>query len=444
MNKLLRRARAGWPGAALLLLLTGLLSSCEDVTGLEGALQIDDGGTLAATYVDTLTVRTSTVLTDSVASSTSAYLLLGRYQDVRLGSVTARSYLQVGQASTFTPEAGAVLDSLVLVLTPDAYRYADTTRTQHIEVHRLQTDLRGTATYYTADSRPYDGATLGQRPFRAGKQLRSLRVPLREAAGTQLGQRLLDAARQGTLGTTDELLYQLPGLVLTPGAADDAALLRFTVAGSALQLYYHLPAAPDQALSHGFELSYGPAHFYQLQADRRGSLLTSLTGLRQGLPSASTAEESYIQAGLGLQTKVEFPYLSDLRELTGGIVINAATLEAEVVPDSENRYLPPPTTLVPRLTNAANRLGARFGDDNGVQVSGTYQRGISPRTGLERGLYTVSLTTYCAQVLAGNLRNHGILLGPASGDMAERVVLAGGRNTGSPMRLRVFFTRIKP
>ncbi|RTQ53447.1 DUF4270 family protein [Hymenobacter gummosus] len=436
MNKLLRRLRAGWLGAALL--LTGL-TACEDPAGLESALGVDDG-TLAAAYVDTITVRTSTVLTDSVVSSTSSYLLLGRYQDARLGSVTARSYLQVGQASTFTPEAGAVLDSLVLVLTPDTYRYGDTTRTQTLEVHRLQTDLRGTATYYTADSRPYDAATLGRRTFRARRPLSSLRVLLDNA----LGQRLLDAARLGALGTTDELLYLLPGLVLTPAATDDAALLRFAVAGSALQLYYHLSSEPDQQLSHSFELAYGPAHFYQLEADRRGSLLTALPAPRQALPSALTAEETYIQAGLGLQTRVEFPYLTDLKDLSGGIVINAATLEAEVVGSSENRYLPPPTELLPRLTDAGNHLGARFGDASGVAVTAGYQRGTSPRTGLERGLYTASLTTYCTQVLAGTLANNGILLGPASGDMVERVVLGSGRNTTAPMRLRVFFTRIKP
>jgi hypothetical protein len=436
MTSLLRRARL-LPGAALLLAGLLALGGCEDPTGLGGALPTD-ASSITANYVDTFTVRTSTVLTDSVPSSTSAYLLLGRYHDARLGTVTARSYAQLGLSAAFTPEPAAVFDSLQLELAPDTYRYGDTTRTQTVQVHRLLADLRGTGTYYTADARPYDAAVLGQLSFRSGQRLRTLRIPLAEA----LGRSLLAAGQQGRLSSFDELLDLLPGLVLTPAAADDAALLRFAVAGSALKLYYHLPTAPDQALSFTFAAATGPKHFYQLEADRRGSLLTGLTATRQAVSSRLTAEETYVQAGLGLQTKVEFPYLLDLKQLGGNLVINAATLETEVVADSENGLLPPPVTLVARLSNAANHSGAYFPDASGNYVTGSYKRATSPRTGLDRGTYHLSLTTYLTQTLARNVANGGILLGPTDADVAERVVLGSARNSSSPMRLRVYFTRV--
>ncbi|MCC3155619.1 DUF4270 domain-containing protein [Hymenobacter sp. 15J16-1T3B] len=436
-TKPLRRAARAGLGAALLV-LAGWLAGCEAPgTDFENVLPAATT-TLGANYTDTITVRTSTVLTDSVASSTSGYLLLGRYHDARLGTITARSYLQPGLNDAGTPEAEAVFDSVVLVLATDAYRYGDTTRTQQLRVHRLQTDLRGTATYYTADARPYDATPLGEATFRARKQLTSLRVRL--DAG--FGQQLFAAAQQGTIGTADELLAQLPGLVLTPGPTDDAALLRFTVATSALQLYYHLPWLPDAYLSVNFPVSTGPKHFYQLEADRRGSLLSPLTTLRQTLPSARTAEETYIEAGLGLQTKVELPYLAQLKQLGGNLVVNSAVLEAEVTADSENPALPPPAALVPRLTDAGNHLGAYFLDGSGNVLSANYQRGISPRTGLERGTYAVPLTAYCAQVLASTRVNHGVLLGSGTNDAAERVVLGSRQHAAAPMKLRLYFTRV--
>lgn len=431
------RRRAAAPLLATLLLLAG----CEATTDFESALPASSSP-LSADYTDTITVRTATVLTDSVVSSESAYLLLGRYQDSRLGTIVARSYLQLGRSTTEPPDAAAVLDSVVLVLGADAYRYGDTTRLQHLRVHELQTDLRGTATYYTADARPYDATPLAEKTFRAGRTRPELRVRLAQAAGRALGQRLFEAAQLGALSNADELLALLPGLVIAPDATDDAALLRFPVASSALRLYYHLPDTPDAAQSLDLLASYGPMHFYQLEADRRGTLLSSLSSIRQAVPSARTAEETYIEAGLGLQTKVEFPYLTELKQLGGRFVINSAVLEAEVPAGSENRLLPPPAALTPRLTDAGNYGRAYFVDANSQLITASYQRGISARTGLERGSYAVPLTSYCAQVLAGTLSNHGILLGPGTDDVAERVVLGSGQNPEAPMKLRLYFTRI--
>lgn len=426
-----------WSGAVLLLAVWALLlSSCETAADFEDALP-DSYNPLTASYVDTFTVRTSTVLADSVPSSTSSYLLTGRYRDARLGTITARGYLQLGLNGTLDV-TDAVFDSLVLDLATDTYRYGDTTRQQTLEVHQLQTDLRGTATYYTADARPYDAAALGRRPFRAGKLGSSLRVRLADA----LGQRLLTTAQAGGLSTNDELLALLPGLVLTPGATDDAALLRFGVGTTALLLYYHFPLDPKQVVTYGFAATYGPKHFYQLEADRLGTLLSGLNRPRQGVPSALTAEESYIQAGLGVQTKVEFPYLLELKKLGTNLVVNAAELEAEVVAGSENRFLPPPSALTPRLTTAGNRGGAYFSDATGAAVTANYQRGISARTGLERGYYTLPLTSYCTQALARNIPNDGILLTPGSSGVAERVVLGSGQHPEAPMKLRLYFTRV--
>ena len=429
------RARR-WSGAALLLAVWALLlSGCEVAGDFEDALPAS-ASPLTASYVDTFTVRTSTVLTDSVPSSTSNDLLVGRYHDARLGTLTARGYLQVGLNGTFAP-TDAVFDSVVLDLATDPYRYGDTTRRQTLEVHQLQTDLRGTATYYTADARPYDATPLGRRVLRAGKLGDTLRIRLDAA----LGRRLFDAAQAGQLSTDDELLARLPGLVLTPAATDDAALLRFGVSNTALRLYYHQPLTPTQPLSYSFLASAGPKHFYQLAADRLGTLLSTLNQPRQALASARTAEETFIEAGLGVQTKVEFPYLLEIKQLGNNLVVNAAVLEAQVVASSENRFLPPPTALTPRLTDAGNHSKAYFSNTDGTIATASYQRDVSARTGLERGFYSFPMTTYCTQALARSIPNGGILLG-APGGVAERVVLGSGQHPEAPLKLRLYFTRV--
>ncbi|TGD79596.1 DUF4270 family protein [Hymenobacter wooponensis] len=442
VSKLLTTCRqwARRAGALLVLVVPGLLTACETTTSLTEEREVNP--VTGTVYVDTLTVRTSTVLVDSVPTSSSSYLMVGQYQDDRLGTITARSYLRLGlSGSTFTPAATAQFDSLVLVLPTDTYRYGDTTQVQHLEVHRLSEALRPNTTYYALNSRTYAPAPLGTRSFRARSVLGSLRIQLNAA----LGQELLTAGINRQLSTDEELEARLPGLALTPSTTDNAALLRFTAASSetALRLYYHLPSAPSEALLYGFTGESGARHFYQLQADRRATLLSSLTATRQAVLSAHTAAESYIQGGLGLQTKVEVPYLLDLKNLTGTWVLNSAQLTLETVTGTESRYLAPPSSLTAQLTDRGNHSGAYITNLDGSSVTATYNRSTSAKTNLEQGSYTLALTPYIEAVLDRRIDNTGILLAPNSAATPERVVLGGTKHTTNPIRLGLYLTRVR-
>ncbi|UOQ73920.1 DUF4270 family protein [Hymenobacter cellulosilyticus] len=437
MNKLRCYAALSWLQSRALPLLLVLLGACTDPEDLGEELPSPASVALDATYTDTVTVRASTVLTDSVPSATTSYLLLGRYHDARLGTITGRSYLQAGITAAFTPDPVLRYDSLVLVLTADTYRYGDTTRTQQVEVHRLQQGFQANKTYFANDALPYAAPALGRRSFRARAGLGTLRVRLENS----LGQELWQAGQNNQLTTLGELQSRLPGLALTPAETDDAALLRWS-AGATMLLYYHDPVAPTEALSYPIVLGGDFTHFFQLQADRTGTKLAALTDIRQSVSSAATEEEAFIQAGLGLKTKLEFPYLTHLKELGGTIVINSAQLMLETVSSAENRFWPPPGALYARLTDRANRNGAFFLASDGSVAAMSYQRSVSERTGLDQGRYTLGMTAYVQNVLRGTLVNQGILLGSESQATTEQVVLGSARNTAHSLRLRIYYTRV--
>ncbi|MCB2409916.1 DUF4270 family protein [Hymenobacter lucidus] len=425
---------------ALLLALLSIMPACTEVEETVGEALPSPSTELNATYTDTITVRTSTVLTDSVPSSATNYLLAGRYLDSPLGTLVARSYVQVGLSGAFTPDPALRYDSLVLAVTADAYRYGDTTRTQQLEVHRQTQTFQATKTYFTADALSYDDAVLGRRSFRAGAHTDSLRIRLDNA----LGQELWQAGQNGQLTTYDEVKARLKGLVLAPGSADNAALMRWSAAAGAthLYMYYHDPAAPTEALVYAFPVAGDYPHFFQLSTDRTGTALASLSNTRQGISSAATQEEVFIQAGLGLKTKLEFPYLAQLKELGGIIIINSAQLSLETITSANNRFLPPPAALYPRLTNRANQNGSYFLTSAGTIVTLPYQKSTSARTGLEQGSYVLGMTTYVQDVLRGTLVNDGILLGTETTGSTERTLLGSARNTAHPLRLRLYFTRV--
>jgi hypothetical protein len=437
------------------LLLAALTTSCSNPGAIGNDLPISTDK-VGITYIDTFTVRTSTVQLDSIPSSTSSTLMVGRYVDPRLGTVEARGFTQVGLGDGFIPSATTSYDSLVLTLRTDTYRYGDTTRTQHLLVQRLQEDFVD-KTYYTLDALRYDETPLGQvgitkakeYTFRARPGARTLRIRLTD----DLGRELYQLARAGALTSGNDLQARFKGLVLSPGDTDDAALLRYLVSdtNSSLNLYYHEAAAANDPIAYAFPLTTGSRHFYRLRANRSATLLAPLNKPYQALSSSSTAAETYIQAGLGLYTRVDIPYINNLKELGGTLSIISAELTMEGVQGTESRYLAPPNTIALTLTDPSNRRGAIVTQlDGRTPIASTYppplpanQVIISPRTGLEVISYTFQLTTYLQAVLNRSIVNTGILLNPTTTDDVSRVVLGAKNNATNPLQLKVYYARVQ-
>ena len=273
--------------AGLLGLLALAATACNhDLSSIGVGLPSAQTNT-GAYLIDTLTIRASTVLRDSVVTSGSDYLLVGRTTDPVLGTLTARSFFQLGLPDAFRPDASFAYDSVTLVLNPDGYRYGDTTKTQAlVEVHRLSAPLPETKPLFASPRLTrlsYDSATVlnrgGQAPVRRARpNLTTLRLRLDDA----FGRDLLAHGQAGRLGTQADLDAYLPGLALTPAATDNAALLRLgaTTATSALVLYYHDPTDAATVLSTSFGLAGGGRHCFQVRADRR-------PGGATGLPTAA-------------------------------------------------------------------------------------------------------------------------------------------------------------
>ena len=410
-----------------------LLTACDDPT-VDLELSTDPAERNAY-YTDTITVRSSTILVDSVPSSATAYLLVGRYVDAQLGTIEGRSYLQPSLSAAFQPTTDLSYDSLVLTLMPDTYRYGDTTSTQQLLAHRLQQPFVATKTYYTRDALGYDATALGQRTFRAPKGLASLRLRL----GGTLGQELWQAGLNNHLATNDELREVLKGLALLPGAADNGAIVRWSPTAT-LHLYYHHPLDPTKALNTDFEL--GSSHFFQLEADRRSTLLAPLTQVKHGLPSAATANQTYIEAGLGLCTKLEFPYLLNFRDVGSGFVFSSAELKLEVVSNTASRSLPVPAYVLPQLVSRGNQLGPKFLNAAGATLVVPSVTAVSARTGLDQTSYTLDCSTYIEAVVLGTLANDGMVLnGDALAATVGRAVLGGPGHAGSPLKISAYYMR---
>lgn len=423
------------PLLALLLLASILLlgaAGCSTTPGNIGVGLPSVDTTTGAFLVDTLTLRASTVLRDSVITSNSQYLLAGRYTDPQLGTIKASSYTTLGLGTAFLPASTQIADSVVLVLPTDAYRYGDTTKTQTLlEIHELSAFIPLTKFGFASPSLTSIAGnvspTLLNNPVvrRARGNLGSLRLRL----NMSFGQRLMNDAKSGRFTTQDQLDARYPGLALLPGTSDDAALLRFNASAASLILYYHDPADLTTALNYSFTLN---RHFYQAEAVRSGPLAALTTTNRQ-LDAAKTGQQTYIEGLLGLQTKIEIPYLFDLRNYGQNLVITNAQMIVEAPANTLlNRNLPPPASLSVSTTDVNNRIGTTF------VTSAPYSPTITTVDNRTQGGYSWPMLNYVQNVLNNSIVNGGILLNTATPTQPDRVILGGPRNTTNKIKLRLY------
>ncbi|RZL12771.1 MAG: DUF4270 family protein [Hymenobacter sp.] len=390
-----------------------------------------------------MTVKASTVLRDSVVTSTSNNLLVGRTYDPLLGTLTARSYFRLGATTGLRIDPLFRYDSLVLVMKPTTYRYGDTTKTQAlVEVHRLLDPISATRPSFASSKLTnlrYDTKNVlnqgGTPPRGLARRAATLRIPLDKS----FGQDILANAQSGRLTTQDDFDVYLPGLVLTPADGDNAAIigLSATSTDAAMTLYYHDPANPTVSLNSTFSLSLGGRHFFQVDAVRNGSVGYLPTTSLQAVPSAPTGEQTYIEGVLGLQTKLEFPYLTNIQQFGNNLTITSATLTALVPSASLTPYLPAPPSLVVSTSTVDNR------PVNTYVAKVDYLNAISATTGINQGSYSWAVESYCQAVLNRTVPNNGFLVSSYTPDLPSRVVLGSQRNAQNKLQLRLYFIRIQ-
>ena len=165
-----------------MVVLTTLLFSC-DPPGNIGVTPLTPVETL---FTDTLTVRMSTVLADSVRTSNPDVFLAGRYVDPLFGTITASSYIRMSLGFQLDLGATAVYDSLVLY-TPYNYAYGDTLPAQTIAVHRIQEVINPDKNYYNNSTLTYNPTPLASKTFQAKPRTDgSLRFKLPNDLGKEL------------------------------------------------------------------------------------------------------------------------------------------------------------------------------------------------------------------------------------------------------------------
>ena len=398
------------------LAVTLLLSGCDPI----GNIGVTPLTPVETFFTDTLTVRTSTVLADSVRTGNPDYYLAGRYVDPLFGTVTASSFIRMSLFAQLDLGTGAVYDSLVLA-TAYSYSYGDTLPSQTLAVHRIREVIDPAKSYYNNSTVAYDPTPLAKRTFqptpRSDGTLR-FRLP------DDLGKELFALSGQTAGQTNAEFAKVLGGFALIPDAKNTAVLgFQAINNGLALRLYYHTAtdttATSFVALAVAVNQTTGQAilraGFNRVSADRSG---TPLAGLQPLVLRPAGDGPTYVQDALGIRTKIEIPYL---KSLGGGkpIAINRAELNIKPDLSAIQQGLGIPNYLVLLETDATNRtyynelnyVRLVFND---TKLSGTDPPAVAYDSRFNQ--YTWHITTHLNNIISGVQKYDSFLVSPAYTD----------------------------
>lgn len=421
----------------LFFLFLTLLAACQKST-LVGDDLINEDNTQVQ-EIDTLSVETASLLLDSVYTSDGTRLLAGSYQDPYLGEISAACFFNLDTIGNFSIEDDDNLrfDSLSLSLRQN-YAYPATNHLQRLAVYALG-EVLDDETLYFNDTEPIGASRkLATASFNTritqDKRL-NIRLP------DDLGQSLFQLAKDQINLELEDILKGLK--LVQEGSAEGQSVMGFATDSLKVRLYYQDRRTGEAGT---VELSLKPGRrFNRIYGERSATSISRLTQVGVPLSSRLSNGESYIQAGVGICTKIDFPTLRSIRQ-NRTISVNLAYLDIQPLKSSyQGSDLDLPNNLYVYAPTHKNTLKETYwynSDANPVNITRT----VNPLTG--NANYRIYLTDYIHNIINQDADDYeGILLyTPAYStgiNEVVRMVLPNQQRSRDAIKLHVIFTVIK-
>ncbi len=443
-------------------------TSCDDQGFLNADENFTSGG-LQTIYVDTFSVVTSTVFMDSLPTSSKGTILVGGYKDNYLGLINSSSHFQIGYFSTFPPANlidDILYDSIGLILAYNDAYYGDTTKLITLQVSELTgpinqrylppyvpndkvSILNPTFALYNTSKVNYSAIPLASKTFAPTPRRDSVFIRLPDALGMKfydVQSNIPDVIKyQGTSNTSVIpnwfIENYFKGIRLSVPSNTDASIIGFNTAKVKVRLYYRSKKAKDGPLLNlftDFLFTNSFNQFNQISADRTGTPIASIATSRI-LRSESTGNASFVQSGIGLYTKVEFPTIKSFLKKNKYVILDAV-LELPLVPATYDATTTPMNVLASYTTDVSNIIsGGVPGNGNQVlQGSIRYDREYSTNT-----KYSFSLTSFLNSEIKSSRETITplALVSPDLYSEVKRAVIGNRFHPTNKIKLKIYYTQ---
>lgn len=427
--------------------------SCEDPAALSVSKTFASNDLVTA-YTDTFSVITSTVQLDTLPTNGTGVVLLGEYKDPDLGTAVSSPYFQVGFTGGLKPDLRNTFDSIVMVLPYNKQFYGDTMQAVTFSVHQItepwevrrapaSKDVKlsifnYSAGFYSNSVTPYNPTPIVTKTVVFRPHNDSLTVRLPDAFGAnwfRLAQ--LDSAQLFS-NSSNFMTKYFYGVHLKVTPSGGGSMVGFKASGVKFRMYYkQLVSDVQKQVRFDFPLQNASSYPYQnIEYDRTGTLVDGLQ-TRQAIPSKQTGHVTFVQAGTGLATRLDFPslrnFFADKR-----YILNGAYLQIFPVENTYPRNIAPPTSLYLYTTDASNvPLGSVTGGIGTIQ----YDREYNINT-----YYSFSLFNYFEQLIStSNYNSVPLILAPGSaqvGNNVQRVIIGDGFHPTNKIKLKIYYSYV--
>lgn len=327
--------------------VTGILLStgCTSEGFSLGGQYLDSN--IHTSYVDTCSIKMTTMYIDSVATSGNSIGLVGKIRDPYWGTIEATTYLAFSAPGKHEYDYEVEYDSAVLMMKFSGTYFGDTTKQQTIVVHPLTEvfELPTYGSFYSNDSVAYSPMILGSRTFTPRPFTRynaTSMVPGPDETNQfnillnpVFGKLLLDKILSNDDVVSDDLDFQeyFPGFAVTVEGGENGIYGYTLETGDSddmffsIKLYFHY--STWQKVEESIVVEAHPTlNFYGIKYDRNeGSAFSNLTSDNREIATAQTQNLGLVQSLTASYVKVEFPYLNNLLELGDyGTILDATLL----------------------------------------------------------------------------------------------------------------------
>ena len=448
----------------MFVVLTFLYSGCDDTSTIGFPVADPKIQTL---FLDTFTVKTSTVLLDSITTSNTKRILVGEYHDDVFGKTSSSSYFQLASQdlANWIPQSSAIFDSMTLILEYDKYFYGDTTQTQQLIVTELSQHITYRSPNFLSDNISYFYPSA--ESFNSGVYNKSITssysTPIgsvsykpRPLTGNSVSIRLDDQKGKDwlALATGENPTQLLPanfvenfkGVKISNAPAVNAAVIGFATDSTKLRFYYSEQNEQGilQQKYFDFRVITPELQYNQINSDRTGTPLQNLV-TQQNVSSDLTNNETYVHSGAGVLTKIEFPSFKYLNTNDKKFIVLSARLVIMPVNTFDGKKKLPAELGLFEVSNSnipLGPLGADF-DARNIQTARLVQDlEFNRNTG-----YSFSITEHINNLIERQgLVSSSLLLGipyQAFTNSVTQARFGNGKNQESRIKLEIYLSRLK-
>lgn len=395
--------------------------------------------------IDTLTLKTSTIILDSLVTSSTNRILLGALQDEIFGRLISKSYFEV-IGSSYEIDDSAIYDSIGLILHYDSYYYGDTTQVQTYKIHKITEDFKPEEEdyFYNTSSLNFESDVLGELSFKPYPiKEDSLYIPLKN----EFGEKLFNDIINNNINNDDDLLKTIKGITIIPDSISNNILgFNFsTISGSSdntvVRLFYtkNDDDNEDNDYYKDFYISLASQQFNQINSDKTSTLLNYINSGEDIYPTQKTNNTAYIQSGTGVCMRVDIPALINLNKLENDGTNLNASLKMYPVKNSYGEKTSLVDSLAIYVFDHKNRMIEQLTDYGGNYVFAELNT-INNEFN-DSDYYTANISLFVEQVLMGTYNtNYGLVfLLPDYDKSVNKLLVHDSNNSETKMELSIIY-----